>query len=351
MPVMLDNTLSALTNIQIKVRRLTRSSSASQITDAQINDYINTFILYDLPENSKIFSLRKTFSFYCEPYIDRYSTNTTDITNQFYNFKNQYLSIDKQITMAGFPALLSESRTQFYGIYPLTNSINTIAYGNGITTNYAGVLTTALAGFGGGFVPIIRGEVLFSSVDINNNGLAVSDQPVAGSAIGNLITPTSIYNTPTVVGTINYLTGAYTINFPVAPKASKAITSQTIPFVPSRPQAILYYDDTFVLRPVPDAPYKITMECYVRPSDLLNATDMPQLSQWWQYIAYGAAKKIFEDRQDEDSLRMIMPEYKNQERLVKRRTIVNMATQRTSTIYTEQVDMSSGVNGLGGNNV
>ena len=275
MPVMLDNTLSALTNIQIKVRRLTRSSSASQITDAQINDYINTFILYDLPENSKIFSLRKTFSFYCEPYIDRYSTNTTDITNQFYNFKNQYLSIDKQITMAGFPALLSESRTQFYGIYPLTNSINTIAYGNGITTNYAGVLTTALAGFGGGFVPIIRGEVLFSSVDINNNGLAVSDQPVAGSAIGNLITPTSIYNTPTVVGTINYLTGAYTINFPVAPKASKAITSQTIPFVPSRPQAILYYDKiTYTYPKFRKIAYCYFLEGFVyenQMNDLINA--------------------------------------------------------------------------------
>ena len=157
MPIAPDNTLSTLSNIRIKVRRLTRSPSASQITDQQITDYINTFILYDLPENLKTFSLHKTFSFYCNPYVDRYSTNTTDPTNQFYNFKNQYLSIEKQITIAGFPAMLSESREQFYGIYPLTFSINSIAFGDGVTTNFSGFITSAQQGFGGGFVPIIRG--------------------------------------------------------------------------------------------------------------------------------------------------------------------------------------------------
>lgn len=352
MPVAPDNTLSTLQQINIKVRRLTRSPSASQITDSQINDYVNTFILYDLPENLKIFSLHKTFSFYCEPYIDRYSTNTTDPTNQFYNFKNQYLSIAKQITMAGFPAMLSESREQFFGIYPLTFSINAIAYGDGVNTSFTGYLGSAQAGFGGGFVPIIRNEVLFSSVDIYNNGLSVIDQPRANSDLGDLIIPTSIYNTsPTVAGFINYITGQYGFFFPNPPAAQAVINSQTIPFVPARPQAMLYFDDTFILRPVPDQPYKITMECFTRPSTLLNSTDMPQLSEWWQYIAYGTAKKIFEDRMDMESLQMIMTEFKNQERLALRRTLVNAASERTSTIYTEQVDISSGLSGWGGNNV
>ena len=368
MPVASDTTLSTLQQINIKVRRLTRSPSASQITDDQINNYVNTFILYDLPENLKLFSLHKTFSFYCNPYVDRYTTNTTDPTNQFYNFKNQYLSIAKQVTIAGFPAMLSESREQFYGIYPLTFSINSIAFGDGVTTLFQGYITSAQAGFGGGFVPIIRGEVLFSSVDIYNNGLAASDRPRPNTDFGDLIVPTSIYNSsPTVIGFINYITGEYSVDFPTPPQAYPqtpppglippypgtpgVVYSQTIPFVPARPQALLYFDDTFILRPVPDIPYKITMECFVRPSVLLNTTDVPQLSQWWQYIAYGAAKKIFEDRMDTDSLQMIMPEFKNQERLVQRRTVVNAASERTATIFTEQVDISSGISGWGGNNV
>jgi len=62
-----DSTLSTLEQIRIKVRRLTRSPSTSQITDASINDYINTFILYDFPEHLKTSYLRKTFTFYTEP--------------------------------------------------------------------------------------------------------------------------------------------------------------------------------------------------------------------------------------------------------------------------------------------
>ena len=54
---------------------------------------------------------------------------------------------------------------------------------------------------------------------------------------------------------------------------------------------------------------------------------------------------------DTDSLQMIMPEFKNQERLVQRRTVVNAASERTATIFTEQVDISSGISGWGGNNV
>jgi hypothetical protein len=43
---MADSTLGA---IRTKVRRLTRSPNTAQITDNQIDEYVNTFILYDFP--------------------------------------------------------------------------------------------------------------------------------------------------------------------------------------------------------------------------------------------------------------------------------------------------------------
>ena len=136
------------------------------------------------------------------------------------------------------------------------------------------------------------------------------------------------------VGTINYLTGAYTLTWSLAPASGEPITSQTIVYKASRPQAVLYYDDVFTLRPVPDKVYPIQMEVYRRPTQLMNnAAAEPQLEQWWQYIAYGAAKKIFEDRMDLESVQLIMPEFKKQEALVLRRTIVQQTTQRTATIY------------------
>jgi hypothetical protein len=188
---------------------------------------------------------------------------------------------------------------------------------------------------------------MFDSVDINNNGLVFVDVPVAGTSTGNLVVP----NTALALGTLNYVTGAYTMTFPVAPGVGIAVNSQTVPFVAARPQAILYYDDSFVVRPVPDQPYPITMEVYCRPTELLAGAQLPDVSEWWQYIAYGAAKKVFEDRLDTESIQMIMPEFKNQERLVLRRTIINDSNERVATIYTEQVDISSGISGWGGNNV
>ena len=40
---------STLADIRSKVRRITARPSALQITDAEIDNYINTFYIYDFP--------------------------------------------------------------------------------------------------------------------------------------------------------------------------------------------------------------------------------------------------------------------------------------------------------------
>lgn len=337
-----DNTLSTLDNIKTKVRRLTRSPSVSQLSDAVLESYINTFVLYDFPENLKLFSLLTTLSFYTKPYVDRYSTNTADQNDPLYNFKNQYTSVHKPVYIAGNQVLMSTSREQFYGLYPIVNSLRRVGTGTGALTAFAGVLPNF-----GMPVPIIRGSVLFSAVDVNYNALSVVDNPIDNSAVGNLVVP----NSPAVVGAINYVTGLFGFVFPVAPLLDSHVNCQAVPFTPSRPQAILYYQDEFYVRPVPDQPYRITLECYTRPTELLAGATMPELSEWWQYISYGAAKKIFEDRLDTESINSIMPEYKNQERLVLRRSITIASNERVATIYTEQVGIGAGVNGFVSSNV
>jgi len=333
-----DITLSTLDVIKTKIRRLTRSPSANQISDAVLEDYINTFVLYDFPEHLRLFSLRSTFTFYTKPYIDVYSTNTTDPTDPMYNFKNNYTSVHKQITIAGYPTMLSQSREQFYGIYPLTSNIEQVGVGDGVTTSFSGTLSK---------IPIKRDNVLFSGIDLLSNAITVTDTSLPNNTFGTLATP----NTGVTIGNVDYLSGVWGVNFTLAPKAGSIINVQTYPFVAARPQAILYYEDQFVVRPIPDQPYPVLLEVYRRPTELLNGNDMPDISEWWQYIAYGAAKKVFEDRLDQESVQMIMPEFKTQERLVLRKTLMNNTNERTSTIYTEQIDISSGISGWGGNNV
>jgi hypothetical protein len=70
-----------------------------------------------------------------------------------------------------------------------------------------------------------------------------------------------------------------------------------------------------------------------QPTEMIQTTDVPEIEQWWQYIAMLASKKVFDDRLDADSIQLLMPELKNQERLVQRATIEQQATQRAPTIY------------------
>jgi hypothetical protein len=115
---------------------------------------------------------------------------------------------------------------------------------------------------------------------------------------------------------------------------------------------MLYYDEKFTLRPVPDDAYQVQVDAYIRPTELLASNQSPDLEQWWQYIAYGAAKKILEDRMDMDTVAQILPEFKQQERLVLRKTIVTQTKERVATLYTDQADtLGRGYNGYGNSGI
>lgn len=321
------NPLSTLASIRTKVRRLTRSPSEAQLATQDIDDYVNTFVLYDFPEHLRLFDLRTTFTFYAEPFKDVYSTNTTIVTDPLYNFKQLYMSVHEPVYVGGYHTFYTQSREQLFNIYPQVNNIQSIGVvGDGVNMTFSGTLSA---------VPVVAGNVLFSSVNANNQGLALIDVPAEPfNGTGTLVVPN---NVGVPLGTINYVTGAFTFTYPSAPAPGEAINSQTIPYTPSIPQAVCFFDDSFILRPIPDQPYRVNMEVYIRPSQLLDQSQSPELEQWSQYIAYGAALKVFQDRMDLDSVNLIMPEYKNQERLVLRKTIVINTNERVATIYTDNI--------------
>lgn len=320
---------STLAAIRTKVRRLTRSPSPAQLTDSDIDEYVNTFILYDFPENLRLFSLRKNFVFYCSPNVQEYETTTSTVSDPLYNFENKYITIHEPVYIDGFKAYYTQDRTEFYSKFPFNNSIQSIGTGDGATTNFSGTLSS---------IPILGNRnVLFSSIDSAGNGLALRDTTTVG--VNGALTDGGAGGS----GNINYVTGAYSLIFSSAPGSGENIEVHTVPYAASRPTSMLYFDNKFILRPVPDKPYKIEMEVYQRPTELdtLLGTAKPDLEQWWQYVAYGAAKKVLEDRSDPDGVQMIMPEFKNQEKLVLRRTIVQQSNERVATIYSAQAGLGS----------
>lgn len=320
---------STLETIRIKVRRLTHSPSASQITDDEIDAYINTFYQYDFPEHLRLFTNLVPVTFYTSPDVDTYETNSDalSIINQLSDFKNRFTSVHPPIYVDGMPAFYTQSPAEFYGIYPKNKQVGTITTGDGTTVITNGTLS---------IIPIQKGTVSFSSRDAVNNALVVADDGT-GTLTGD------------GAGTINYLTGVYAIVWTSPPASGADINYHVFPYEASRPQAMLYYQNKFVLRPIPDDVYAVDLQAYQTFTDFASDSSNPEINQWWQYIAYGAAKKVFEDRMDNDSAMAIMPELKQQERLILRRSLTQQSNERTATIYTEGVGIDAGGLGLGPN--
>ena len=324
---------SNLQAIRAKVRRLTRSPSEAQITTAEIDEYINTFIQYDLPEHLRLFTLRRNFTFYASPNIGRYAPNTINVNDPLYNFTNIYTTFHKPTYCDGNEMMFSQSQEEFKALYPDTKTVVRVAGGDGVVLAYNGTLTG---------IPIIPDSILVESMNANNDPISLYDQQIINLVTGIPEDTGILFETSTTVpvGTINYETGVYVINFTAAPGNGEDINFHYRTHQPARPNTIFYFNNEFHLRPIPDKVYKITIEAYIRPVELLVG-ESPELEQWWQYIAFGTARKIFEDRTDMEGVAMIMPLFKEQERLVLRRTIVQQSNECVVTIYT---------NPLGGGN-
>jgi len=301
---------ATLANIRTKVRRLTRSPSITQITDAQLDEYINDFLLYDFPHNVHTFNKLTLKEFFLEPNIDIYQSSNI-IGSPLYQFDQIVISIHPPIYINYNQAFFSQSQEEFWNLYPQTVTSKTEATGDGVTQVFNGVLTT---------IPILRYRTSFVSIDAFGNKLVLKDDG-EGTLIGD------------GTGLINYTLGNYDLTFNIPPGNGKAITSQVVPYVAGVPTSILYAGGAFYVRPVPDKPYRVLMQVYKRPLSLNNVLGTPEMLDWWQYIAYGATKKIFEDRSDMDSVAKIMPEFENQECLVLRRTWMQLSNERAPTIY------------------
>lgn len=313
-----DVNYSTLENIRRKIRRITSSPSQNQITDADIDHYINTFVLYSFPEDIKLFNLKKIFTFYTAKNIDTYGTNLTDPNDPLYNFYNKYSFTGEPCFVNGIRTLFQQDRSMFYSLYPEKLTSYTIGTGDGVTTNFTGTLSA---------IPVLRGsdeggKVIFSSID--NLGASLSVWDDGQGNLVDLVGP---------AGLIDYVTGQYGVIFDAPPKAGENITVKTFNYIASVPRIILFYDKKFILRPVPDDVYPVSFEVYQRPDALISANQMPELSQHWEYIAFGAARKIFSDRRDYESRAQIQAEFEELEDQVRDKATMQLSQQKAATFY------------------
>lgn len=145
--------------------------------------------------------------------------------------------------------------------------------------------------------------------------------------------------------TINYETGEINVAFSQTLSAGTEITVLYTPVVLNIPLAILFFQNQFVLRPVPDKGYTVEIVAYRTPSQALlgttsdpNLTGRPELLEWWETIAVGAAKKIYEDRLDMEGVAMMDKILQERYQANFTRTYANLGKRRISTIYADQLE-------------
>ncbi len=354
-----------LSDIITKVRRITARPSSTQISDREIIRYINTFYVFDMSEHLRLESLRVNFQF------------TTTANLAVYDFpRNLYLTNMPPVYIGGYRSYLTQSRDNFFRVNPQLNFLQQSVYtGNGTSGPYTGQFLTNTPIIPG-FKPNPPGAYTANAQNLIparylNWTLIVSalgtPDPTSGispsvtlvdDGLGHLINPldpgTTLVTGFNYAGTINYVTGAINItNFldsagnNVAIPTGNAINVQYVPYVASRPQQVVFYQDQFILYPVPDQAYTVSFEAYKYPFSFTvdvagnyDGTLEPQLQEWWQLLAYGAADKIFADNADFENLQKFRPLLKEQMDLIQRRTIVQQTSERTATIYTEQTGLN-----------
>lgn len=302
-----------------KVRRLTRNPSTAQITDAEITEYINTFYAQDFPNWCKTIRLHNTGSMYTVPFYDYVFIDEDVIIN-----------VEAPIYINGNPVYFTQSEQEFFNLYPQNRFNYQIGTGDGLTIAFDSTFPNNPVISNAPLLISSYSTVSFTSVDLNNNQLVAYDDVnnrvnLNNAALIGDAVPGSVFS---------YLDGSYSVIFTNAPADGAPVFANVFPVTYGQPDTLLYYDRRFYIRPVANTPFEIRFEQDTTVADLAAAGDEPSLQQWWQYIAYGAAKKILEDKMDMETVNLIMPEFKNQERLVMRRVLNQQAQKRSTTIYT-----------------
>jgi len=337
-----DSTVNA---IRKKVRRLT-ASTASMLPTDELDQYINTAYTQEFPYSIKLDQMVRVYSFLTSPNRSRYPLDM-----------NIYQGIRGDVYIQGRKATLFKDLDQFYDSWPRLPSKYTPATGDGVTTNFTFNI--------GSQTPFLPTTVTIGSTDTGGQTIAIEDDGGRDTNTGNLLlistdsTGNQVPPTPATspippagtpsnsVGTVNYVTGAFTLTLPVAPADGVAITVWVSNYTVGYPSSVLFYKNEFQIRPVPNNVYKVELKMYYSPVQFLEQTEDPLLKQWWMYVSFLASKYVLQDRNDFDGVESIMPELKNQEALVLSRQATEEIGIRNETIYSDSTN-TNGNNYWGG---
>jgi hypothetical protein len=289
-----------LADIRQKVRQVTGRFSPNELTNTQLDDYINKYYTLTFPSEVKLEQKHVYYQF------------TTSANQAFYDQpETTYTNFEPPATVNNLSMLWYQDPAYFFENNPLQYTFLTPWTGDGATVTF----TTTVTGF-----PIYPGTLtIYDDVEFfedTSQDWTAANVTLTGDQGGT--------------ATINYDTGSVSVTFNTAPINGQIINLNYVIFQPGRPQAILMYNNQFQLFPVPDQAYIIKMGAYSVVAALVNATDTPDLSEWGPMIAYGASRDIFSDYGELDAYGETTQLYKEQKNYVLTRTCQDLLNTRAT---------------------
>ena len=296
----------SLGQIRTKVRKIAGMPSVNQLSNDDLDNYINDFYQYDLPEHLRLWNLHGSYSVTLTPHQPLY----------IFPF-NTYTNLEPPCYVDGTQIPLFQSTEAFFKYAPSQHNTSTLSTGTGVAGPYTGTLTNT---------PITRGTLDITVTDVGGNTLVANDSMgiwPAGTLTGNV-----------TGGVINYSTGAITaLTWNAVIPAGNIMTAHYISWPEGKPTAVLFDANVIEFYPVPDIAYEFACAGFENPDALNHEDQQVQVRDWWSLVAYGTALKIFADNLDMESYQKADVFFQRQMLLVERRTLVQIKNQRVSTIY------------------
>lgn len=354
-----------LSQIIKKTRAITGTPSQDQLSDQQITDYCNTYYQFTMP-----FELKEQIN--QQPY------NFDTLPNQdVYPVLNAFQTEEPMAYANGFPLIFYQDRDIFYQDWPQQYTQDQVGIGAPLQKTFTGstqsspvipgtftitdgaqiindqgtrivgqqiAVGTASVGPYAGILasfPIQPGTLEVTDNGIEtflDNGLGTLIGGGGGTGTINYTTGafsltffvavatgvpiTASYSLPSGAlsgngfGTINYVTGVFSATFNAAPAVGVLVSDNYQGYQPARPQGVLFYNNEFTFRPIPDQVYQITMQGFITQvalDDISNPSELPLQTEWGQLIAYGASLEIFSDRGDLGNYNAYYPVFKRYE--------------------------------------
>lgn len=382
--------MDLLGDVVTYVRRIIKSPSNASITDNLIVDYINRFWINDVDARIQLFDLKTTYQFQTVAGVDQYNTplyslqasaggnpqstisfypvyqgflgpayvNGVEIA--FYGSRSDFFRGFPNVVL-NYPQIATGDGTAVYPLQipllsnpgiPLNPPINALLRGHvditgviatgsnadpilaatpnlavPVTSTFAAIYYTATDTDGSNIIVTDSGQ--FLNTTRGNFGLLINPGP---APLGNQALPGGYDETH---NTVDYLSGAANVTFPLNVPPGSAINAQCRFFQSGLPRAVLYYNNTLTLRNVPDRAYLVEIDAYLSPAAYLTTSNAIQFGYMSEYIARGAARKILSDTGDIEQMQFYEPLFREQEMLVWKRSQRQFTSTRVQTIYSQ----------------